>query len=47
MGLTVVMYADLHKYLGLKLDEHVTFKDGVNVLAHICRESSGICTKQG
>lgn len=33
----VLYYSDQCKYLGLTLDvEHMTFKEGVSVLAHLC-----------
>lgn len=40
-GPTVLAYTDWYKYLGLTLDEHMTFKDDVNVAAQSAGRSLG------
>ncbi len=41
LGSIVLTFTDRYKYLGLMLDEHMTFKDGVNVIAQSAGRALG------
>ncbi len=41
LGSIVLTYADQYKHLGLLPDEHMTFRDGVNVLAQSAGRTLG------